>query len=125
MRVKAVHEKLSTEGQLILTLITLMHYNPFISWRMIHGLNFLMDRSSCSSYEAYIKHLNNSFGSFRMFCIQLVDVIESSLGIPEITGVDVDHLLSVVQEVEVEVNMIRPRLIMQYLPTHKLHVVLA
>ena len=104
MRVKAVHEKLSTEGQLILTLITLMHYNTFISWRMIHGLNFLMDRSSCSSYEAYKKHLNNSFGSFRMFCIQLVDVIESSLGIPEIMGVGVDHLLSVVQEVEVEVN---------------------
>eukprot|EP00731_Ephydatia_muelleri_P009968 Em0005g554a len=73
--------------------------------RMIHGLNFLMDKSSCSSYEAYKKHLNNSFGSFRMFCIQLVDVIESSLGIPEITGVGVDHLLSVVQEVEVEVEV--------------------
>ena len=105
MRVKAVHEKLSTEGQLILTLITLMHYNTFISWRMIQGLNFLMDKSSCSSYEAYKKHLNNSFGSFRMFCIQLVDVIESSLGIPEIMGVGADHLLSVVQEVEVEVNI--------------------
>ena len=39
-----------------------------------------------------------------MFCIQLVDVIESSLGIPEIMGVGVDHLLSVVQEVEVELN---------------------
>ena len=102
MRVKAVHEKLSTEGQLILILITLMHYNTFISWRMI--LNFLMDRSSCSSNEAYKKHMNNSFGSFRMFCIQLVDVIESSLGIPQIMGVGVDHLLSVVQEVEVEVN---------------------
>ncbi|KAL5494202.1 hypothetical protein EMCRGX_G015486 [Ephydatia muelleri] len=73
--------------------------------RMIHGLNVLMDKSSCSSYEAYKKHLNNSFGSFRMFCIQLVDVIESSLGIPEITGVGVDHLLSVVQEVEVEVEV--------------------
>ncbi|KAL5488747.1 hypothetical protein EMCRGX_G017734 [Ephydatia muelleri] len=104
MRVKAVNEKLSTEGQLILTLITLMHYNTFISWRMIHGLNFLMDTSSCSSNETYKKHLNNSFDSFRMFCIQLVDVIESSLGIPQIMGVGVDHLLSVVQEVEVEVN---------------------
>ena len=45
MRVKSVHEKLSSEVQLILTLITLKHYNTFISRRMHHGLKFLMDKS--------------------------------------------------------------------------------
>ena len=54
-RVKAVHHKLSTEGQLLLTMVILMHLNSFVCWRLVSGFKFLMDEPLCKSYESYKK----------------------------------------------------------------------
>lgn len=71
-----VNHKLSTEGQLLLTMVILMHLNNFVCWRLICGLEFLMDKSLCKSYESYKKHLNVICGSFRKFLYTTVVQLE-------------------------------------------------
>jgi hypothetical protein len=73
-RIKVPHKKLTTEGQLFLTMFRLMHLNTYVSWRITSGLDYLMS-PLCTSFKSYRNHLNLLCGTFRQFLMKQVSAM--------------------------------------------------
>jgi hypothetical protein len=82
--VKHQHKKLSATGTLYLRLLLMVHYNTWISWRMLQGYEYLLKEDA--TFFKWKKYMN-SLGSFSIFCKKLAQCNLKAVYNYNVTGI--------------------------------------